>query len=64
MNDHVSFLILGSIISLSANVLPVFEQLDMYEELKAISLPGSTFEILSAELKRISLFHTDCAEAE
>ncbi|GJJ70239.1 hypothetical protein EMPS_02588 [Entomortierella parvispora] len=55
---------LGSIISLSANVLPVFEQLGMYEELKATSLPGSTFEILNADLERISLFHTDSAEAE
>lgn len=36
----------------------------MYEELKAASLPGSTFEILSAELKRISLFQTDATEAE
>ncbi|GJJ70240.1 hypothetical protein EMPS_02589 [Entomortierella parvispora] len=47
---------LGSIISLSANILPVFEQLSLYEELESISLPGSTFEIFNGKIKRIGFF--------
>lgn len=48
--------LLGSIISLSANILPVFEQLGLYEELESISLPGSTFEIFNGKLERLGLF--------
>ncbi|KAG0042458.1 hypothetical protein BGZ83_000442 [Gryganskiella cystojenkinii] len=55
---------LGSIISLSVNILPVFEQLGLYEELKAISLPGNSFEILDGKnLKRIALFKNPDPEA-
>ncbi|KAF9997491.1 hypothetical protein BGZ80_006995, partial [Entomortierella chlamydospora] len=41
---------LGSAIALSANVLPVFEQLGIYEELKSVSLPHVSVDIFNTKL--------------
>ncbi|KAG0009428.1 hypothetical protein BGZ80_002403, partial [Entomortierella chlamydospora] len=43
-------LMLGSSIVISANILPVFEQLGIYEELKSISLPFSAVLMLDKKL--------------
>ncbi|KAF9994132.1 hypothetical protein BGZ79_001140 [Entomortierella chlamydospora] len=40
---------LGSAIAISANILPVFEQLGIYEELKSISLPHISLDITGYE---------------
>ncbi|KAF9168942.1 hypothetical protein BGX20_011002, partial [Mortierella sp. AD010] len=41
---------LGSSIAISANILPVFEQLGIYEELKGISLPFDGVDMFDKEL--------------
>jgi len=38
---------------LNANILPVWEQLGLYEELKAISLPNRGAEILNSNMEKI-----------
>lgn len=38
---------------LNAGILPVFEQLGLYEELKAISLPNRGAEILNSNMEKI-----------
>ncbi|GJJ74679.1 hypothetical protein EMPS_07037 [Entomortierella parvispora] len=43
----------GAIMGLNGGILPVFEQLDLYEELKAISLPNRSAEILDSKMERI-----------
>ncbi|KAF9169696.1 hypothetical protein BGX20_009953 [Mortierella sp. AD010] len=41
---------LGSAIALSANILPVFEQLGIYEDLKSVSLPHIAVDIFNTKL--------------
>ncbi|KAF9355355.1 hypothetical protein BGX26_006671 [Mortierella sp. AD094] len=41
---------LGSAIALSANILPVFEQLGIYEELKSVSLPHASVDMFDTSL--------------
>ncbi|KAG0054779.1 hypothetical protein BGZ83_010455 [Gryganskiella cystojenkinii] len=45
---------MGSIMGINANILPVFEQLGLYDELKSISLPSNGIEFLNAKLERIA----------
>ncbi|KAF9171562.1 hypothetical protein BGX21_000979 [Mortierella sp. AD011] len=45
---------LGGVMSLNANILPVFEQLGLLEELKSISLPTSDFHVYKSNMKLIS----------
>ncbi|KAG0003833.1 hypothetical protein BGZ80_005730 [Entomortierella chlamydospora] len=41
---------LGSALALSANILPVFEQLGIYEDLKSVSLPHVSVDIFNTRL--------------
>ena len=43
--------VIGSIMTLSVNVLPAMEQLGLYEELKAISVPQSGAKLMYEDLK-------------
>ncbi|KAG0266143.1 hypothetical protein BG011_003130 [Mortierella polycephala] len=54
---------LGSILSLNANVLPVFEQLEMLEDIKKISLTCSWMDLFDADLKKIATMRTKKYEA-
>ncbi|KAF9355358.1 hypothetical protein BGX26_006674 [Mortierella sp. AD094] len=50
---------LGSAIALGGNILPVFEQLGMYEELKSISLPQVSVEFYDAKLNELGSVPSD-----
>ena len=39
---------------INANILPVFEQLGLYEEFKEISLPNTSIEILYDNLEKVT----------
>ncbi|KAF9998604.1 hypothetical protein BGZ79_007722 [Entomortierella chlamydospora] len=43
----------GSAISMSGNTFPLFEQLEIYEELKSVSLPGISMEIYDTKLNAL-----------
>ncbi|KAG0051526.1 hypothetical protein BGZ83_003606 [Gryganskiella cystojenkinii] len=51
----------GSIISLNANILPVFEQLGLYEDLKAMTLPCMGNNFLDSDLRKVASLHTNHA---
>ncbi|GJJ74659.1 hypothetical protein EMPS_07017 [Entomortierella parvispora] len=48
----------GSVISLGANILPTFEQLGLYEELKAMALPCMGNNYLDSDLRKVATLHT------
>ncbi|KAI7832733.1 hypothetical protein BC939DRAFT_434200 [Gamsiella multidivaricata] len=50
---------LGSIMCLTANILPVFEQLGLYDDLMKVSHPSLSTKILSADLKKIGEFNAE-----
>ncbi|KAF9183701.1 hypothetical protein BGZ51_003850 [Haplosporangium sp. Z 767] len=54
---------LGSILSLNANILPVFEQLGMLEDVKKISLTCSWMDLFDADLNKIATMRTKKYEA-
>lgn len=56
-----SFIFLGSVISLGANILPVFEQLGLYEDLKAMALPCMGNNYLDSDLRKVATLHTNHA---
>ena len=39
---------------INANILPVFEQLGIYSEFEAISLPCKNIEILYGDMKKVA----------
>ncbi|KAF9169694.1 hypothetical protein BGX20_009951 [Mortierella sp. AD010] len=43
----------GSAISLTANILPVFEQLGIYEEVKSLSLPLASLDMFDTKLNNL-----------
>ncbi|KAG0049879.1 hypothetical protein BGZ83_005310 [Gryganskiella cystojenkinii] len=45
---------LGSVMALNANILPVFEQLGIYEEFKKISLPCKSLELMYGSMQKIA----------
>ncbi|KAG0256547.1 hypothetical protein BG011_004437 [Mortierella polycephala] len=45
---------LGSVLSLNANILPVFEQLDLLEDLKKFSLPCTSMDLFEPSRKMIA----------
>ncbi|KAG0054777.1 hypothetical protein BGZ83_010453 [Gryganskiella cystojenkinii] len=48
----------GSVMGINANILPVFEQLDLYKEFKEISLPNTSIEILYDNLDKVAKMDT------
>ncbi|KAF9210165.1 hypothetical protein BGZ49_003619 [Haplosporangium sp. Z 27] len=50
---------LGSVISLSPNVMPAFEQLGMWEDLERISRPSIGAKFLDGNLKKIGAFSSE-----
>ncbi|KAG0366933.1 hypothetical protein BGZ54_004679 [Gamsiella multidivaricata] len=50
---------LGSIMCLTANILPAFEQLELYDDLMKASYPSHSTKLLSADLKRIGEFNAE-----
>ncbi|KAG0361772.1 hypothetical protein BGZ54_008973 [Gamsiella multidivaricata] len=44
---------LGSVMTLGANILPVFEQLGILEDLKKIALPATSIDMYNVEMKKI-----------
>ncbi|KAG0003832.1 hypothetical protein BGZ80_005729 [Entomortierella chlamydospora] len=54
---------LGSAIAISANILPVFEQLGIYEELKSISLPHISLDMYNTNLDNFCSLDGECHRA-
>ncbi|KAF9355360.1 hypothetical protein BGX26_006676 [Mortierella sp. AD094] len=54
-----TFTELGSAIALFGNILPVFEQLGIYEELKSVSLPHISSDFFDAKLKDLGSILVD-----
>ncbi|KAF9100496.1 hypothetical protein BGX27_000368 [Mortierella sp. AM989] len=50
---------LGSAIGLTGNILPVFEQLGIYEELKKVSLPHVAMDFYNTKLKHLGFMETE-----
>jgi len=44
---------------INANILPVLEQLGIYEEFKTISLPSGTMGLRYGDMKKIAEVNTD-----
>ncbi|KAG0054781.1 hypothetical protein BGZ83_010457 [Gryganskiella cystojenkinii] len=53
---------LGSFLGINANILPVFEQLGLYEEFKEIALPNSSVEFLYGSMKKIAQLSSNLAK--
>ncbi|KAG0005991.1 hypothetical protein BGZ80_002181 [Entomortierella chlamydospora] len=49
---------LGSAISISGNILPAFEQLGIYEELKKVSLPHVALDFYDTEVNKLGSFES------
>ncbi|KAF9100052.1 hypothetical protein BGX27_000496 [Mortierella sp. AM989] len=54
---------LGSAISLGANILPVFQQLGLYEDLKSLSQPYGVFHVYNADMSSIGSISSDFQKA-
>ncbi|KAG0054778.1 hypothetical protein BGZ83_010454 [Gryganskiella cystojenkinii] len=48
----------GSVMGINANILPVFEQLGLYEEFQQISLPNTSVQILYGNMKKVARLDT------
>ncbi|KAF9184274.1 hypothetical protein BGZ50_003790 [Haplosporangium sp. Z 11] len=55
---------LGAVMSLSPNVMPVFEQLGLFEDLENISLPSRKFNIMTGRLETLGSFQSDNVQQE
>ncbi|CAO3566512.1 unnamed protein product [Mortierella alpina] len=51
---------LGAVMSLSANILPVFEQLGLLEELEKFSLPCPSHDLYDRNLQKLGSVHMKC----
>ncbi|KAF9964528.1 hypothetical protein BGZ70_006325, partial [Mortierella alpina] len=51
---------LGAVMSLSANILPVFEQLGLLEELEKFSLPCPSHDLYDGNLQKLGSVHMKC----
>lgn len=50
---------LGSIMGINANILPVLEQLGIYDEFEAISFPGQKMHMRYGDMKKIATMSSD-----
>ncbi|GJJ69273.1 hypothetical protein EMPS_01619 [Entomortierella parvispora] len=46
----------GAVMSLCANILPVFEQLGLYEELRNVSFPCHSYRLFRDDMKKIGFY--------
>lgn len=57
------FEIVGAVMSLSANILPVFEQLGLMDELEKFSLPCPSHDLYDGNLHKLGSVHMKCEKA-
>ncbi|KAF9578771.1 hypothetical protein BGW38_005272 [Lunasporangiospora selenospora] len=46
---------LGAVMTLSAHIMPAFEQLGLYEDLQKISIPTKAFHVYNSDIKKIGM---------